>query len=277
MILKTISILTFAGLFAVSAQAHDFWLQPQSFQIHEAGTAPLTIEIGHGADRNSWAAPLHRVVRFDAHHANGVTDLQPALHRVNQSPELKPKLSASGLNLISMDTTHAFSELDGATFTDYLTKEGLTPALTQREIIRTQDQPGRELYSRRAKTLVRIGEPQPGDERVATSAIGQTLEIIPLANPYSLTADEGLLIEVRYQGKPLSGALVKLRQLDEGEEVFAEHTTDENGQTNFSFPHSGTWLLAVIWTRSLSGNPDAEWDTTFSSLSIGWPDASTDS
>jgi hypothetical protein len=33
----------------------------------------------------------------------------------------------------------------------------------------------------------------------------------------------------------------------------------------------GEWLLNVVWTRPLVGDPRGDWDTVFSSLTFGYP------
>ena len=262
-----------ALLLSAPAFAHNFWLQPKSFQHQQPGPVAMTVEIGHGAERNSWPIPTHRIVRLENHHADGYTDLQPSLHRQGAGSVLQPELSQSGLHLISLDTTHATSTLDAGAFNDYLEKEGIQPALDQRRITRTDDQPGTEIYSRRAKTLVQVGPSQAGDDSVATRVIGQTLEIIPLMNPYADSATLALPVEIRFEGKPLAGALVKLhRQNSESEQAFNQHRTDDEGRATFTLVRNGHWLLTTVWTRPLPDNPEADWDTTFSSLSFGWPD-----
>src|ERR1700687_6087290 len=65
--------------------------------------------------------------------------------------------------------------------------------------------PGKEIYSRCAKSLIAIGgDAGSGHDRV----LGLTLELIPEANPYTLAAGQELPVRLLYGGQPLAGAKV---------------------------------------------------------------------
>ena len=55
----------------------------------------------------------------------------------------------------------------------------------------------------------------------------------------------------------------------------AKVITDRAGQATFTFPRIGAWQLNVLWTKPLIGNPNADFDTTFSSLAFGFPPGGT--
>ena len=50
----------------------------------------------------------------------------------------------------------------------------------------------------------------------------------------------------------------------------AMHLSDAAGRASFAVPRTGTWLINVIWTKPIKGNPKADFDTTFSSLTFGY-------
>jgi|HubBroStandDraft_6_1064221.scaffolds.fasta_scaffold63991_2 hypothetical protein len=72
-------------------------------------------------------------------------------------------------------------------------------------------------------------------------------------------------------GRPLAGALVKLTNLENDASPFEMHLTDHDGRANLTMPKSGTWLLNVIWTKSLPRSEATDFETVFSSLSFGFP------
>ncbi len=165
------------------------------------------------------------------------------------------------------------SDLPALRFNDYLQVEGLTPAIQERERTRKTEAPGRELYSRRAKMLIQAGPSDAATAAFVTAPIGMTLEIVPEKNPYSLAQNEPLPVRVIYRGKPLAGALVKLTNLSFDARPLETHLTDPAGRAIFNVPRTGAWLLNVIWTRPLKGDPKADFETTFSSLSFGYTKA----
>jgi uncharacterized GH25 family protein len=79
-----------------------------------------------------------------------------------------------------------------------------------------------------------------------------------------------LPVQVFFKGRPLAGALVKLTNLEFDVRPVATHLTDSSGRAQFEVPRTGDWLINVIWTQPIKGNPNADFETTFSSLSFGY-------
>ena len=186
-----------------------------------------------------------------------------------------PSLSFStpGTHILALQSSHAQSELPAVRFNDYLAEEGLTPALTLRAQGAAARTAGREIYSRRAKALVQVGPagaPQPHVVR----PIGMTLEIVPERDPYAPNRPAALPVRVIYEGRPLAGALVKLTNLAADEKPVATARTDRAGRAVFNVPRSGEWLLNVVWTKPIR-DPRGDYDTTFSSLTFGYPARAT--
>jgi uncharacterized GH25 family protein len=104
-----------------------------------------------------------------------------------------------------------------------------------------------------------------------TRPVGMTLEIVPNRDPYSLGGDTTLPVTVIYDGHPLAGAFVKLNNLDFDARPVETHKTDARGQATFTIPFRGLWQMNVVWTKPIRGNPKADYDTVFSSLTFGYP------
>jgi uncharacterized GH25 family protein len=136
---------------------------------------------------------------------------------------------------------------------------------------RANQKPGREVYSRRTKTLVQVGKLDPKAGSPATKRLGLNLEIVPERDPYRLAAGQDLPVRVFYEGRPLVGALVKLTNLDADAKPVAMKLTDAAGRARFDVPRKGKWLLNVVWIKQVSGVPNADYQTTFSSLTFGYP------
>ena len=169
-----------------------------------------------------------------------------------------------------MQTNYATSELPAIRFNDYANAEGLALVTAQRRRAGTLDTSGRERYSRRAKALVQVGRPTAADAALATRPIGLKLEIVPDRNPYSLAATRVLPVHVVFQGRRLAGATVKLTNLANDDRPVATAVTDHAGRARFVIPSDGQWLLNVIWAEPVAGDPKADFDTTFSSLTFGF-------
>ena len=270
--MRKVWLLVFAALCGPTAWAHDFWMQPRSFWLPGPGEALLSVQVGHGADRETWAVGPQRVVMYRSIGPGGASvDLRGEL-RAGPAPQVL-RFTTPGTHLVALQTTHAESNLPAVRFNDFLKEEGLTPALRHRERTRTTARPGREIYSRRVKTLIQVGPAGAQAQPHVTRPLGLTLEIVPERNPYTLAAGEPLPVRVLYKGRPVSGALVKLTNLEADSKPAASALTDAAGGARFTFPRSGAWLLNVVWTEPLKDHPKADFDTTFSSLAFGFPPA----
>lgn len=260
---------------SLPASAHDFWIQPLSFWTSPGGSVMTSLQVGHGEARQRWDSDSSRVARFYSVGPGGpIANHLPALRRSAMDRDHLVPLGAPGAHILVLETGHADSELPAIRFTDYLKEEGLTPALELRARSRTTNRPGREIYSRRAKALVQVGPASASQQTLVTKPLGLTLEIVPEVNPYAPGAGDRLPVQVIYKGRALPGALVKLNNLASDGRPVQVTRTDRSGRAVFRVPRTGAWQLNVIWTEPLQGHPKAEFDTTFSSLTLGFPNSS---
>ena len=252
-----------------AAAAHDFWLQPRGWQATPGTPLPFLIEVGHGQYREHWGADRSHLLALDDRAHGGKVDVRPLFVPGGGGPHLTRTFLREGLHIVSLISTNAASDLPSIRFNDYIKAEGLTPAIDARARAGTTNSNGRELYSRRAKALIQVGRPSRTDDALATRPIGQTLEIVPLRNPYSLGPDHRLPVRILYEGRPLPGALVKLTSLEFEAKPLEIVRSDAGGRASFNVPPVGSWLVNVIWTKPVV-SPQADFLTTFASLTFGY-------
>lgn len=253
---------------ADAAGAHDFWVQPRDFAAGVGTVMPLTIEVGHGPARQRWSAAIDRIATFEAVGSMGTKDIHAALLPPGGPADANVSFSQPGTYIVVLATNRAASDLPAIRFNDYIRAEGIAPALAARAAANATDTPGRELYSRRAKAIVRVGTtaaPQPQ----VTRPVGLTLEIVPGRDPTAADFDMTLPVTVLYEGKPLAGAFVKLNNLDFDARPVATAISDAHGAAVFKVPFKGLWQMNVVWTKPIR-DPKADFDTVFSSLTFGW-------
>lgn len=258
------------GAIASTASAHDFWLQPRGWQAVPGKPLPFMIEVGHGQFREHWGADASHLLALRDLANGGAVNIKPLFKAGGDTPHITRVFRREGLHIVSLISTNTASDLPSIRFNDYIKVEGLTPAIDARNRSGTMNSDGRELYSRRAKALIQVGQPSPTDNMIATRPIGLTLEIVPLRNPYSLGPDHILPVQVLFEGRPLPGALVKLTNLEFDAAPLRTGRTDTGGRTSFQVPQVGSWLVNVIWTKPIASR-DADFLTTFSSLTFGYP------
>lgn len=252
-----------------SVVAHDVWLQPNGWQAKPGVPLPFWVEVGHGPFREHWGADGGHLLTLTDLAKGGAVNIRPLFIPGGQVPQLTRTFLRQGIHIVSMVSTEAKSDLPSIRYNDYIKVEGLTPAIDARTRAGTMASNGRELYSRRCKALIQVGAPQPSDDAMTMRTLGLTLEIVPLKNPYRLGPDHVLPVKVLYEGKPLAGALVKLTNLEFDTKPIAMMRSDKAGRAQFTVPQTGSWLVNVIWTKPIS-SPDADFRTTFSSLTFGY-------
>ena len=248
--------------------AHDFWLQPRGFQFPAPANAPFVVLVGHGPARERWAGDPARLLFLRSVGPTGVQDHRSDLIQGGASTGVL-RFSAPGTYVMVMQTTPALSVLPAMRYTSYATEEGLTLPLAMRARTGQANSDGRETYSRRLKSLIQVGnstQPQPW----ITRPVGLSLEIVPERDPYHLAPGERLPVRILFEGHPLPGALVKLTNLDYDTRPVEMHRSDGAGRTSFAVPDRGAWLVNVIWSKPISSNPTADFETTFSSLTFGY-------
>ncbi|MGE7137541.1 DUF4198 domain-containing protein [Luteibacter sp. NPDC031894] len=266
---RLLASLVFAS--AGAAMAHDFWVEPAAFRTSVGGTTPFTLQVGHGPYRQRSPIPANRITRFDLIGPSVTTDVRTMLRPGGKTDDGNIALPGSGTYVVVLETDNrAESHLPSLRFNDYLTVEGLTPALERRQREHRMDYDETEIYSRRAKVIMQAGAFDATAQASVTQPLGLALEIVPEVNPYALPRPTILPVHVVYRGRPLAGATVKLTDLDHDERPVELHITDDTGRATFALPVKGRWLLNVIWTRVLPPNAEADYETDFSSLSFGF-------
>jgi uncharacterized GH25 family protein len=256
-----------------SAFAHDFWLQPTQYWTDPGAVTSLTLQVGHGPDRQRSPIPTSRISRFEMNAPAGtILDLHARLRLGGVLDDADFLVQGPGTYVLVLQTDdRAQTHLPAVRFNDYLKAEGLTPALEQRARLKRADADGSERYSRSAKAILQVGPPAAGSQDRLARPLGLLLEIVPEASPYAVPRSSSLPVRVLYAGRPLLGALVKLTDLKNDASPLEVQLTDKDGRAVFSMPSTGLWLLNVIWTKALPRSEDTDFETVFSSLSFGFP------
>ena len=253
--------------------AHDFWIQPQRFQAAVGTPFPASFLVGHAALRQRWGLGADHVPLLADIFGGKRRDIRGDLKLVGGSADLVTTFDTPGVHVIAMQSTYALSDLPSLRFNDYAKVEGLSLILADRRQSGITNANGRERYSRRAKALVQVGAQTAANQMLATRAVGLKLEIVPELNPYALDASRMLPVRVMYKGRRLPGATVKLTSLEFDAKPVAIAITDRNGHARLRVPPVGDWLVNVIWSEPVKGDPNADFDTTFSSLTFGYDPA----
>ncbi|HTR96614.1 MAG TPA: DUF4198 domain-containing protein [Candidatus Acidoferrales bacterium] len=264
-----------AAAIARSAPAHEYWLSPSRFNVAPSETVTVAAFSGTGfrGEPRPWAP--ERCVRFVLAEA-GNRDLAP-LARRGAIEWARCVPSDEGGALLAYQSNWARIELPAGRFESYLAEEGLDDALAARRREQTTA-PGRERYRRCCKAYL-----AGLDATRSTRVLGLPLEIVPRTRPGA-----GALMRVRvlWNGRPLAGALVHAwrspfdtagRPLDPAtrDTVAAcwSGRTDAAGGAAIPTREPGEWLLSVVHMQRCPQPDQADWESTWASLTFARPRA----
>jgi uncharacterized GH25 family protein len=262
------------GSFA--AQAHEFWLMPQSFNVPPAHAFQLELRVGAGWPGESLGRNPAYIERFGLLDTNGE-------RRIGGQPGADPAgvvvSNAPGAAWAVFRSKHSALTLEAEKFESYLREEGLESIIEARRLSGASQAPGREMYSRCAKSLLQVGDysKTPAKTPAKTSPAllkrntGLTLELIPQTDPQQLRGGGAFTVQLLYLNQPLRGALVKaLPQTAVNGVSVARITgrTDDQGRVTLPLSQGGVWLLNAVHMVAAAPQLNADWESVWSSLTF---------
>lgn len=250
-----------------TAQAHDFWLEAPKGTVAIEEATPLRARVGDHFEGELYARNPRHIVWFRAegnHHKQDVG----GTNGKNPAGELTWK--KDDLVVVAYESKPTLLTLEAEKFNGYLDEEGLTAIKATRKKLGRLGEPGKELFSRCAKTVVRVGK---GHDKGFDRRMGLTLEIIPKQDPSKLRTGETLEIQVLHLGKAIEhieiDALCRGPKGDEKDVVTSTKVrTDKDGNAKIKIDRAGAWLLAGVHMHRAPAGSDANWRSWWASLTF---------
>jgi uncharacterized GH25 family protein len=252
-----------ALLLAAAAQAHEYWLMPTRFSATPGERIGIAHRVGAGWPGETLPRDPARVRRFtliDAlgeRHVAGEPGADPAGRVALRSP---------GLSLAVYHSTGSPLVLDAGPFESYLREEGLERIVDARRARGQSAEPGRERFTRHAKTLVAVGDPAVPAGPFDRPA-GLDLELVPETDPRAIAGGGRFAVRLLHLGRPLAGALVKAIPKAEGQPRL-ERRSDAEGRVVFALPRAGVWLVNAVHMVEAREGSGADWESLWSSLTF---------
>jgi uncharacterized GH25 family protein len=233
--------------------AHDFWIEPSAFTPGPRELVKLKLWVGEhlGGEtlpRNESLIDWFYAIR------GGVETPVIGIDGSDPAGLLRPE--AAGGIVIAYRSLRSAVELDPAKFQAYLTLEGL-PSV----------KPGREVFSRCAKSLLAVGG--RGDPAFVKPT-GLTLELTPEVDPYTLAPGARLTVRLLYRGRPLAGAMVMALDAVDAQTP-QQVRSDAQGRATFTLPRAGPWLIKAVHMIPAPGDAGADWESFWASLTFSLP------
>lgn len=252
---------TLLGLLAASVvSAHDFWIEPSSFRPAAGERVAVRLRVGEGLKGDPVPRNPGRIERFAAVGPAGETEVMGI---AGSDPAGWVAPAGPGSHWLVFDSNHASVEQTGPKFDAYLGEEGLERI---RDLRKAGEGPVKEIYSRCAKSLLRVGEGSSGYDR----ELGLELELVPEKDPYSLKPGEALPVRLLYRGKPLDGALV-IGMASPGASPARVSARTAGGRASLVLDRPGLWLIKTVHMVPAPEGSGAEWESLWASLTFELP------
>jgi uncharacterized GH25 family protein len=265
-LLRRLRFAAVLALLAVPAlQAHDFWIEPSAFRPAIAQRVAVRLRVGQEFKGDPVPRDLGLLKRFVLVGPGGETAVAGV---PNTEPAGFLSIPAPGLYTIVYAGNPEPVQLDAAKFNDYLRQEGLETILELRAKRGQSGEPDREIFSRCAKALVAAG----GGEAAAgwNRPLGLRLELVPEANPYTLSPGGALPVRLLYEGKPLQGALVTAFAKDRPTQKVSARS-DARGRVALKLDHPGLWLVKAVHMIPAPRESGADWESFWASVTFEVP------
>lgn len=172
---------------------------------------------------------------------------------------------SGGLILTARTSSNAFT-LGAEEFNAYLKEEGLSEVLEWRRMNGQTSLPGRERYSKYAKSLVTSG----GNNNFHTKPVGLLIEIVPEMSPGELKAGDRLPLRVLFRGKPAAGLQIEAAWAgpNGGKKVTIAGRTDRNGRMEVPLGMPGKWRIHTLRMERCADSDIADWESYWASLTF---------
>ena len=259
----TVAFAAWIGL-GVPALAHDFWIAPSGFRPAVGERVSVELLVGQRFQGDAVPRNPEKIEAFFA--VDGRGSRIPVEGIDGGSPAGYLRARTEGLAWIGYRSRPTAIEQNGPKFDAYLREEGLDAVALARDRSGTTGLPGKEIYSRCAKALIRVGA-VTGDAADANEGfdriLGLPLEIVAESSPFAPAAS--LPVRVLHEGQPLAGALVGcLSKSDPDGEVRLR--TDVDGRARFALGAKGVWLVRVVHMVPAPRDSGADWESLWGSL-----------
>ena len=226
--------------------AHDFWIELSDFHPVTNELVRVYLKVGEKLQGQPVVRNQSSMVQF-VYGTNAIIGLD------GRDPAGLFRAGREGV--VGFRSKPQLIELPAVKFEEYLFQEGLERIISERHQRGEAQKPGREMFSRCAKTLL-------GSSPDAAQPLGFRLELVPDYPP----GPGVYTLRLLYEEAPLPGALVVAlsRANPENRQLVR---SDDLGRVAFPLSGTGLWLIKAVHMIP-SRSADADWESLWASLTF---------
>jgi ketosteroid isomerase-like protein len=260
-LLSTVAVATVVGV----AEAHDFWLVPNAFQIAEGSAVEVRGQTSSKFPTSESAVTPDRIT--EARVVGGGEDVRVAeVSTSGTSLFLRHRPRGAGQRIVAVSIAPRSVRASGPGFKRYIELEG-NPALAaryEREGLLPKTDSITRRYAKYAKTFVEVGRNGP---RSFSRVLGHPLEFVPLGDPAALKAGDTLALRLLYMGQPLPDMASHAGMARaEGDPEDVHVATDRSGIVRVPLTRAGLWNVRTLHVVPAAAGSGADWESHFATV-----------
>ena len=245
--------------------AHEFWIEPEAYQVNPGNTITATFRIGENFSGTEHAYFDFRSTRLERAGPDGLETLRP---RSGDLPAIVIPGAQDGLTILMHET--APGKLKYKTWEEF---QKFADHKSFREIEARHAERGlpkdgfSESYTRHAKSLIGVGDAQGAD-----AEFGMETEFVALSNPYTEEFNGEMVVQLLYLTAPRMHAQVEIFDRDPSGVVSVTMVqTDADGIVRRSVEPGHSYLFDAVVLRPAADDDTAVWETIWASLTFAVP------
>ena len=256
-------ILILAAFVGLAATTHDYFLLPENFFMHKGDVLNLHLLMGDQfIKQDEITYPATKTTKFMWFNGSKKSDLVKVA-KDSAAPVLSYPMVLPGQTLLEMTigTSYGISSRDS--YAEFLNGLGLDKL---GEKVKSGNQfRVKEKYTRYLKTLVSVDDHEGNAFEKET---GDDYEIILKESPYNKKYGDDMTAQVKFKGKPISGASIALYIKSISGNVYTQNfTTEKNGIVSFTMTREGIYLLRSVRVEETK-DKDADFESWWASYTF---------
>lgn len=251
-------------LVAAPILAHTLYVLPAKFKVGIGETLVFSVHNGDSFPASDEAVSPQRLLDCRLVSKAGATPVND-FRVLGRATHAVVKMERAGSHWLAVHTRSNLLSLDQRKFESYLKEEGLEWVAAWRQDHNEAHKPGRERYTKHAKSLIVAGAPDDGWQ----VRLGLDLEFIPESDPAKLKPGERLPVQLLWRGKPAANVRVE-RAWAAGTQhgVGIVGRTDANGRLAVPVDKAGRWRIHAVAMERVADNQEVDWESFWATLTF---------
>lgn len=262
-IIMSLLQLIVSVLISANVAAHDFWIEPSTFQPEPGDVVDVSLKIGDHFIGYPFPRDPHHAIVFDVWTDQGSRPVEGIVGQTPAGRFVVPE-GTSVVGYLSKTTTVS---IEADVFENYLREAGLQEVISRRAEEGTSTKEGVEAYARYAKSILSSGD---GAGTEFDRVLGFEFEIVPEQDPYAAWQDHTFPVRLLYLHRPAAG--IQVSAIHESEfEPTTSGITDTDGRVVLSIDRPGVWMITSVHMIDAPAGSSADWRSYWASLTFERP------